>query len=99
MCFCLSGWCYLEAVVSVGGQQGAARPSRERVGVSGARGAFPETNPWHFLTRLCQTLYLPRDGKCCSVDGFKLYVTAIGSTLKKVLKENKKKKAFTVNEP
>ncbi|KAF2977477.1 hypothetical protein EK904_000988, partial [Melospiza melodia maxima] len=26
---------------------------------------------------------LPMDGKCCSVEEFKLYVTAIGSTLKK----------------
>lgn len=37
------------------------------------------------------------DGKRCSADGFKLYATAMGSTLKKVLK--KKSKVFTVSKP
>lgn len=73
---------------------GAASRGQRGRGASEPRGDFPETNPCHFLTRLGQTLYLPMDGKCCSLDGFKLYVTAIGSTLKKVLKKKKEKKKW-----
>lgn len=48
----------------------------------------PKTHPLHNL-KIYVRLYLPIDGKCCSADGFKLYATAIGSTLKKVLKKMK----------
>lgn len=46
---------------------------------------------------VCQSLYLPMGGKRCSAGGFKLYATAMGSTLKKVLK--KESQVFNVNKP
>lgn len=82
------GWTWTGAL-SWAAKRGQRGPAGSALVSAKPAGFFPRQIPLHFLTRMCHTLYLPMDGKCCSVDGFKLYVTAIGSTLKKVLKKKK----------